>query len=353
MSIWRDPVGPEATHPNGYIYIGDAMFVRGARPDVESKYRTHPDANRAGWGYMMLTYGLPAKGNGTYRLHAIATDYEGRQVELGTKTITVDNAHGVRPFGAIDSPAPGETVSGSIANNGWVLTPQPAAIATNGSTIWVNIDGVDVGHPAYGSMRPDVSVFLPGYANSSTAGGQYLLDSTRYSNMMHTIAWNVYDNQGHADGMGSRYFNILNADTAANADPGLEAERALHLRTARLRRPTAPSADYPAFRQGYDRDASLTPIRRSGEGLLEPIQIGELDRLEIHLPGGHVWTAVLRFGDEARELPIGSTFDAVGGIFYWQLGPGFLGEFPLEFRPDDGPPMAIRVRVGSVAPGSN
>lgn len=346
VAIWRDPVGPEPVHPNGYVYIGDALFVAGARPDVESKFPNNPRAYRAGWGYMMLTYGLPAKGNGTYRIHAIATDEEGNQIKLGTKTITVDNLRAVKPFGALDAPGPGQTTSGIFINNGWALTPQPASIATNGSTIWVNMNGVNVAHPLYGIGRADVSAFLPGYANSIAAGGEYTLDTTRYSNGMHAIAWVVYDNQGRVDGMGSRYFYIQNAATAASADPIVQAERTLQLRTARLQRPIARAASYPAFRQGYDPDAVLTPIRQAGEGLLEPIELRELDRLELHLSGGQQWTAALRVGDDLRELPIGSTFDDEGGLFYWQLGPAFLGDYLLEFRAADGTVRRIPVQVG-------
>ena len=352
VTIWRDPIGPEPVHPNGYVYIGDAMFVPGTRPDVEARYPSNPRAYRAGWGYLLLTNTLPGAGNGTFKLHAIAVDEEGNPFELGSKTITVDNLHATKPFGAIDSPAPGQSISGAFLNQGWALTPPPAAIATNGATIWVNVDGVDIGHPSYGFSRSDISSIFPGYANSNTSAGSYYLITSLYSNTMHAISWNVYDNQGRGDGIGSRYFYIQNAGAAASAVPepvagqALDAEQSFQLRSARLRRPAAPAASYPAFRRGYDRDAALTPIRQAGEGLLEPLEVDELDKLEIHLAAGQPWTAALRVGDESRDLPIGSTFDAEGGIFYWQLGPGFLGEFTLEFRAEDGTVVTVTVRVG-------
>lgn len=344
VSIWRDPVGPEPVHPNGYIYIGDAMFVAGTRPDVEARYSSFPNSNRGGWGYLMLTYGLP-NANGTFRLHTVATNEEGRQFELGSKTITVDNAHSVKPFGAIDSPAPGQTISGIIANDGWALTPKPASIATDGSTMWVNIDGVDVGHPSYGIGRGDVAALFAGYANSTGAGGSYSLDTSKYTNAMHAISWNVYDGLGHGDGVGSRYFTIQNSGAAATMAP---IEREFQLRSARLRRPAAAVASYPAFRRGFDRNAVLAPIRQAGEGLLEPIELKELDRVEIHLAGGQRWTAALRVGGELRELPVGSTFDDDGGIFYWQPGPAFLGEYSIEFRAEDGTILLVPVQVGGV-----
>lgn len=48
------------------ILIGDAVLVEGARPDIEQLFPEYPGANRAGWGYMMLTNFLPNGGNGTF-----------------------------------------------------------------------------------------------------------------------------------------------------------------------------------------------------------------------------------------------------------------------------------------------
>jgi hypothetical protein len=48
--------------------------------------------------------GQPGLGNGTYNLHAIVTDNGGESVDLGVRTITVNNATSVLPFGSIDTP---------------------------------------------------------------------------------------------------------------------------------------------------------------------------------------------------------------------------------------------------------
>src|SRR6266542_2140743 len=55
----------------------------------------------------------------------------------------------VLPFGTIDTPGQGVTVSGTIVNFGWALTPQPRQIRIDGTTIDVLIDDVVVGHPVY------------------------------------------------------------------------------------------------------------------------------------------------------------------------------------------------------------
>ncbi|UCH98107.1 MAG: BACON domain-containing protein, partial [Candidatus Aminicenantes bacterium] len=198
--------------------IGDAVLVEGARPDIEIAYPGYPNNYKAGWGYMMLTNFLPNQGNGSFTFYAIARDVTGHQVTLGTKTITCDNANAVKPFGAIDTPTQGGEASGSqFINWGWALTPQPHAIPTDGSTIKVYIDGVYIGHPVYNLYRQDIAALFPGYANSNGAAGYFFLDTTAYSNGVHTIAWSVRDNAGNVDGIGSRYFTIQNTGSIASS----------------------------------------------------------------------------------------------------------------------------------------
>src|SRR4029077_19746351 len=135
---WRDKVAGETTPVytgggpgNGKIFIATPLFISGARPDVEAAYGTLPLASRAGWGYLLLTWGLWNQGNSSFTLYAFAYDQDGHATTLGTKTITVDNAHATKPFGALDTPTYGQTVTSSFWNYGWALTPNatpPCAI---------------------------------------------------------------------------------------------------------------------------------------------------------------------------------------------------------------------------------
>jgi parallel beta-helix repeat protein len=211
VKIYRDPVSGEG---GDWVYIGDGVFVEGARPDVENAFAGYPNNSRAGWGYMLLTNFLPNGGNGTFTLTAVAEDGVGNEVILGTKTIICDNANAVKPFGAIDTPTQGGTASGSsFINWGWVLTPQPNSIPIDGSTINVYVDGVNLGHPVYNIYRQDIATLFPGYANSNGAVGYFYLDTTSYENGVHTIQWTATDNDGNTDGIGSRYFTIQNTGT--------------------------------------------------------------------------------------------------------------------------------------------
>ena len=193
------------------IYIGDAVFSEGARPDIEKAYPNYPFNNKAGWGYMLLTNFLPNKGSGTFTIYAEAIDIEGNCALLGSKTITCDNTHAVKPFGAIETPAQGGIASGKkYLNWGWALTPLPNHISTDGSTIDIYVDNKFVGRPVYNNYREDILNLFPGYANSNGAVGYFYLDTTCYKNGVHSIHWIVTDNAGNTDGIGSRYFIIKN-----------------------------------------------------------------------------------------------------------------------------------------------
>jgi hypothetical protein len=216
VDVWRAPLPGEPVHPNGLVYIGDAVLVPGARPDVEAAYPTSPLSYRAGWGFALLTNMLPdgaagtTGGNGTFVLHVYATDKDGHTALLGSRTITCDNTNAATPFGTIDTPSQGQEVSGTVTNFGWALTPPPATIPTDGSTIWVYVDGVPLGHPVYNNYRADIATLFPGYTNSDGAIGYYFMDTTALANGMHEIAWSVTDNQSRVNGIGSRYFWVRN-----------------------------------------------------------------------------------------------------------------------------------------------
>jgi hypothetical protein len=152
---------------------------------------------------------LPNQGNGQFTFYAYVKD-ELQSTLLGSKTITISNNTATKPFGTIDTPAQGATVSGTMTNFGWALTPQPNSIPTNGSTIEVYIDNIFRGRPTYNQFRSDIATLFPGYANSNGAVGFFQFDTRTLSNGVHTIQWIVRDSAGNAQGIGSRYFTVVN-----------------------------------------------------------------------------------------------------------------------------------------------
>lgn len=332
------------------LYIGDAAFVEGARPDVEQSFPGYPNCYKAGWGYMMLTNYLPNGGNGTYIIKAIATDMDGHQTVLGSKTVFVDNVNAVKPFGAIDTPTPGGTASGSrFLNWGWVLTPQPNKIPTDGSTISVYVDGVNLGHPYYNLYRVDIATYFPNYANSGGAVGYFYLDTTAFENGVHSIQWVASDNAGNTDGIGSRYFSI-------QGNSGSRQERTANKKMDNFKipryslvsdisdtvkdnngGPVIVRRGFQVFNEDREKNILEDEVITPDEKGVVQLELKELERVEIQLEQETTlddqacFVGWLVVGEQLKPLPIGSSFDGSTGIFQWIPGPGFVGEYRLIF----------------------
>ncbi|MCX6584571.1 MAG: hypothetical protein NT166_30740 [Candidatus Aminicenantes bacterium] len=294
------------------VTIGDAIFVEGARPDVEAAYPDYPMNYKAGWGYMMLTNFLPNGGNGVYKIHAIATD-----------------------------------------KDGWALTPLPNKIPENGSTINAYVDGKYLGHPVYNIYRPDIAALFPGYVNVNGAGGYFDFDTTAYENEVHTIYWTAADNVGNSDGIGSRYFTIQNTGATAGCIPQSAAAITAPLDIDLSSIPVDYSEPVKIL-SGFTEapDAPDTPEMYPGENGSIEIEIKELERIEIHLTHAREdapmlnYTGYLVVNDQLRPLPIGSTLDSQRGIFYWQPGVGFYGDYDLVLiKQTNTGRTAVRVKV--------
>ena len=81
VGIYRDPVSGEGSSP---VFIGNAVRVDDARPDVEAANPSMPYNYRGGWGYLLLTNFLPNQGDGTYTLRIFVTDVDGHTTLLGS-----------------------------------------------------------------------------------------------------------------------------------------------------------------------------------------------------------------------------------------------------------------------------
>ena len=326
IQIFRDPVAGEGTSE---IFIGDAIRVKGARPDISARFST-PQARRAGWGYMLLSNVLPGGGNGTFTFSAYVDDVDGHRVLLGRRTATFDNAAAIRPFGTIDEPTQGQTVSGTILNRGWALTPAGKAIPFDGSTVKVYIDGLLLAPvSAYNRARPDVKAFFPGLANADGPEGVLSIDTTLLADGVHTIAWGVTDDAGVAEGIGSRYFTVQNGGASLVSAPADSARSA----AAVARLPRLQTEVWS--RAGMDDTGWATRVETDVQGN-RTLHVAEGQRVELFLdptlaaPCG-IYDGHLLGGDVAGPLPAGASLDAQLGIFRWQLAPGFHGTFQFVF----------------------
>jgi len=351
VEIWRDPIAGEGPADgvysgggpgNGKIRIADGNFIQGARPDIAAAYANNPNSTVAGWGYLLLTQGLgkgTTRGNGTFKLYAFAYDVEGKSSTLGEKTIVVNNATAVKPFGALDTPVEGQTMSASFWNFGWALTPASHTADSRTCTIvngnvFMAIDSGTLVPVLYGDLRTDIAASFPGLSNTNGAGGAFYIDIQTLTAGTHQIGWYVVDDCNRADGIGSRFFQVVRTSgaPAPAATPAVAA---------------ASSAD-PVLVQRMNRAEWATPDR-TGTRI---VRVGENERVELQVAAvdGASYLGHQVVQGERRPLPLGSSLDPQTGTFYWHPASGFLGGYDLEFIAQRGGGGAavtsVRVVVG-------
>jgi hypothetical protein len=352
VEIWRDLQPGETTPPfassasdprNGKIYIGNGAFVAGSRPDVEAFGPLAPLNYRAGWGYLLLTWGLWNQGNGTFTLHAFAFDLEGKLSTLGRKTIGVANAQADRPFGSIDTPGIGGTATRTVVNFGWGLTPLVNGSATcriPSTGVQVSIDSGPLQPVAYGDARSDIVGAFPGFSNTDAAGGHFIFDSTQLTNGTHTIGWFITDDCNRADGVGSRFFTVQNGAAipalTSTLAPAVSAQAALDV---------ADSADPITVSHGHGNLPAIVAPDSTG---LRVIHVGQGERIEVRLPTGYD-EAFQAVNGVRRALPAGASWDASSRTFFWQPAAPFLGSYDLLFPRNDAQ-IRVRIVVGAAKP---
>ena len=358
------------------VFLGNATRVPGARPDVATAFPEYPDIDKAGWGINILSNMLPnipagqsSGGVGTLELMAFAVtggqNYTTKTL-LGRSrldqiptTVTLANDTIAKPFGAIDTPAQGATISGSVNNFGWVLTPDPGTgvlMPIDGSTVTVFINGAPIGTATYNLCRgsvavggivpsgqlcnDDVSTVFRGggtlFRNLDAGRGPIGLrtfDASALANGQHTLSWAVTDSAGRSEGIGSRYINVLNTSADHDGEVSRWRDDGMPLGTSALRHSdtSAPrhSGTSVFARTGFDLSRAFTPLVTDADGVAQ-VRIPELGRVEMQLPG--VISGALLVNGEERPLPIGVGIDTAQGIVTWATGVGFLGRYQLVLR---------------------
>ena len=307
------------------IYIGDATFVEGARPDVAAVNPSVPFNTRAGWGYLLLTNMLPNQGNGTFTLHMDAIDAEGNTTRVGSRTF----------------------VERQRQRDAAVRRDRHAR--AGGQRLGHGVRELRLGADAESEEHPDRRIDdhrlhrwravgearlqqLParrrrrcsrGSPTPTARSGYRTFDTTTFTNGVHTIAWVVSDSAGEAEGIGSRYFTVNNILASQRFAPSLASMRASTQASAAKPGPAVSA------RVGFDRTQPALEVQPDPIGN-RFAAVGQLGRLELNFGQacGAVTVSQVVDGERTRQ-PIGSSVD--GTTFSWMPGPAFLGTYQLEF----------------------
>ena len=189
-----------------------------------------------------------------------------------------------------------------------------------------------MGHPVYNLYRPDIAALFPGYANFNGAVGYFAIVTTVYENGIHTIQWTATDNAGNTDGIGSRYFTIDNGCTTISSR-GLsrKTQESPLISMETLNELPMDYAEPVTIKKGYQAEQDIHSVFPNNDGI-SVITIKELERLEIQVStaAAEIY-GYLVVGDKLKGLPVGSFLDGKSGVFHWQPGPGFVGEYRFVF----------------------
>ena len=166
------------------------------------------------------------------------------------------------------------------------------------------------------------------------------------TNGLHTISWTVTDNAGAIDGIGSRFFTVVNGTGAlTTAVEGAASSRARRADAATIA--AAPQDETPVLgRRGWNLEAPWQAYGVGGAGRAV-IRGEELDRFELTLGDdtNARYTGYLRTSEGLAPLPAGSQLGTATGHFTWAPGAGFIGRYDLVFVRWVGPQAVGRREV--------
>ena len=210
MSVLVGRLPARRADGSGLVFLGTAVMIAGARPDVVAAFRI-PRRGERRLGLHGAEQHAPA---GTERhLHAARR----RDVSRLRKPRLSGRGSSPPPTPPASSRSgPSTRRSGRdrlclVTTFGWGLHPAAEAnsrsMARRSTSIstarWPAISRTTIsGQTSRGC--------LPGYANSNGAVGFFQFDSRDLSNGLHMISWVVRDDAGATQGVGSRYFTVRN-----------------------------------------------------------------------------------------------------------------------------------------------
>ncbi|MGJ7911638.1 N-acetylmuramoyl-L-alanine amidase [Neobacillus sp. LXY-1] len=167
-----------------------------ARPDVKTVFPLFKNGN-SGFHFALDTTKFS---DGDHTIAVRETSKNGRVTTLPENKVKFENTKG-----ELDHPAAGSILTGSHEIKGWILDQNGV------SKIEVLVDGKVVGQAVYGDTRLDVKKAFLQFKNGKS-GFHYTLDTTKFSDGLHTITIREKAMNGNVKTLPSRSVTIKNVE---------------------------------------------------------------------------------------------------------------------------------------------
>ena len=151
--------------------------------------------------------------NGPHTIYVGVTDMTGCQYFLPPRAVNIDNTLNQPPFGNMDFPQP----DGSVAANGVLTVAGWALDDRKVDLVDLVGDGLLERQAVTGIFRADIAADFPDNPDAIVSGFVLNIDSTRYTNGVHTVSARAVDDQGQQGFLGSARIQVFN--NAPNIGP--------------------------------------------------------------------------------------------------------------------------------------
>ena len=186
----------------------DGVFVASAdlnkpRYDVLQAYPWYAGTVNARPGFS-TSFNAEDLTNGAHTIFVRITFSDASVEDFGTRTVVVDKDLNQAPFGELEMPGPNQPMNGVFPVTGWALDNSEVV------DIEVMVDGQVIGQANSGVARPDINHRFPTIPNSANAGFIRMLNTSTFTNGVHTLAVRLRDDEGATRVIGRRFVQIMN-----------------------------------------------------------------------------------------------------------------------------------------------
>ncbi len=193
------------------LYIDDQFqyeaLIDIPRIDITEAYPTWSGIETLKPGFQ-IGFSTSRLSNGPHTIHAVVVTENNQSIEVGRRTITVDNSLNQSPFGRVDIPDTHSvhSANGSFPIVGWVTD-------TDGiERVDILVDNLVMQAAVYGDPRPDVAITFPDFPGAMFSGFVAHMDSTRLISGIHTLTVRATDRLGLSRTIAERKIQVFNTE---------------------------------------------------------------------------------------------------------------------------------------------